>query len=46
MARSQVTVLSVDVEEALGLPVPPVATPAGILTITVPDVVIPVTSTV
>ena len=45
VARFQVTVLSVDVEGALGLPVRPVATPAGILTITVPDVVIPVTST-
>ena len=46
MARFQVTVLSVDVDGAFGLPVRPVATPTGIVAITVPEVVMPVTSTV
>ena len=43
---SQVTVLSVEVEAALLLPARSVATPAAMVAMTVPEVVMPVTATV
>ena len=46
VARFHVTVLSVDVDGRFGLPVPPPATPNGIVAVTVPEVVMPVTSMV
>ncbi len=45
VARFQVTVLSTDVEAVLALPAISVATPAAMLAMTVPEMVIPVTAT-
>ena len=42
---SQVTALSVEVEAALRLPTASVATPAAIVAVTVPEIVMPVTAT-